>query len=245
MSAIIGFIGIGLGSPGNPHILARYMSIDDPNKLKFSAIIGTAWNVLMGVGALLIGLAGRVFFPTKSLLLNEDPENIFPLLAQEHLSPIVFGIIIASIFAAIMSTADSQLLVGASSVVRDIWQKFLNRDKDIPVKKLVLMSRLTVIILVILALILGYLATDLVFWLVLFAWGGLGAALGPTSILALFWKKTTKAGIYGGLITGTVVIIIWNQVDVLKSMIYELVPAFILSLFATWLISLLTIKKES
>lgn len=237
IGAGIGFLGIGLGSPGNPHIIARYMSINDPEQLKYSAIVGTIWNVIMAAGALFIGLAGRVYFPEVEMLPGADTENLYPVLAQQHLHPILFGIVVASIFAAIMSTADSQLLVAASGVVRDIYEKIVKKDQVINQKILVIYSRLVVFILVICSLILGMLAEDLVFWLVLFAWAGLGAALGPTSILALYWKRTTRAGIFSGLIVGTMTTIIWYYVPFLKSIVYELVPGFISGLLAAGLVS--------
>lgn len=238
--AAIGFLGIGLGSPGNPHILARYMSIDDSRQLRIAAIIGTVWNVLMAWGAVFIGLAGRAFFPEVDMLPASDTENLFPFLAQQHLHPILFGIVLASIFAAIMSTADSQLLVAASSVVRDVYDKIIKKNDIIPQKRLVLYSRAIVFLLVILSLLFGYLAEDLVFWLVLFAWAGLGASIGPTSILALYWKGTTRAGIFAGLITGTFVTIAWYYIPVLKDSLYELIPGFIAALLATWVVSLFT-----
>jgi sodium/proline symporter len=240
VGGIIGFLGIGLGSPGNPHILVRYMSIDDPRALRKSALIGTVWNTLMAWGAIYIGIVGRAYYPTKNLLPNSDPENLYPYLASTHLHPIFFGIIIASIFAAIMSTADSQLLVAASGVVRDIYQKIIVKGKQMSQKKLVLMSRMIIILLVIIALILGAVASQLVFWLVLFAWAGLGASFGPTIILSLFWKRTTKQGIMAGLISGTLATIIWNQIPFLKAIIYELVPAFIISALLTIIVSLFT-----
>lgn len=245
VGALAGFLGIGLGSPGNPHILTRYMSIDDVNQLRWTAVVGTTWNVIMAWGAIFIGLAGRVYFPEVDLLPASDTENLYPVLAQQHLHPVIFGVVVASIFAAIMSTADSQLLVAASAVVRDIYDRILNRGKEIPQKKLVLYSRLVVLILVIVALAFGLLAQELVFWLVLFAWAGLGAAIGPTSILALYWKGTTKAGVIAGLLTGTFVTIIWYYIPVLKNNLYELIPAFILSLLATWLVSLYTQKPDN
>jgi len=233
----IGFLGIGLGSPGNPHIIARYMSIDDPEQLKYSAVVGTIWNVIMAAGALFIGLVGRAYFPEIDMLPGSDTENLYPVLAQQHLNPVLFGIVIASIFAAIMSTADSQLLVAASGIVRDIFQKIVKKDDIIDDRLLVIYSRIAVFILVVLALILGVIASDLVFWLVLFAWAGLGAALGPTSILALYWKRTTRTGIFAGLITGTITTIIWYYVPYLKSLMYELVPAFFLGGITTILVS--------
>lgn len=240
VGAAIGFLGIGLGSPGNPHILARYMSIDDSRQLRIAAVVGTVWNVLMAWGAVFIGLAGRAYFPDVDMLPDSDTENLFPMLAQLQLHPALFGIVLASIFAAIMSTADSQLLVAASSVVRDIYEKQIKKGEEVPQKKLVFYSRLVVLALVLVALLFGFIATDLVFWLVLFAWAGLGASLGPTSILALYWKGTTRAGVISGLITGTVVTILWYYIPILKNSLYELIPGFAAALLATWLVSLFT-----
>jgi sodium/proline symporter len=242
--AWLGFFGIGLGSPGNPHILVRYMSIKDPEQLKWAALVGTGWNVVMGAGAVLVGMAGRVYFPEVGQLVAGDTENLYPMLAQSHLHPILFGIVVASIFAAIMSTADSQLLVAASAVVRDVYQKVVCRNREVPQETLVLYSRIMVAILVGMALVLGWLAESLVFWLVLFAWAGLGAALGPTSILALYWKRLTRAGVFAGLITGTLVTFVWNLTPALDSLLYELIPAFFLALLATVVVSLLTKPPE-
>ncbi|MDX1640844.1 MAG: sodium/proline symporter [Balneolaceae bacterium] len=244
VGAAIGFLGIGLGSPGNPHILARYMSIDDSKQLRFAAIIGTVWNVLMAWGAVFIGLAGRAYFPEADMLPASDTENLFPFLAQQHLHPVIFGVVLASIFAAIMSTADSQLLVAASSVVRDVYDKIIKKHETVPQKLLVLYSRSIVFLLVILSLLFGYLAEELVFWLVLFAWAGLGASIGPTSILALYWKGTTRTGVFAGLITGTAITIAWYYIPYLKDSLYELIPGFLSALLATWLVSLFTTPAQ-
>ncbi len=240
IGAAIGALGIGLGSPGNPHIIVRYMSIADPDQLRYSAVVGTVWNVVMAWGALFIGLTGRVYFPDVAMLPNADTEQLYPLLASQHLHPVFFGIVVASIFAAIISTADSQLLVAASSVVRDLYEKILHRDETVPQRLLVRYSRMVVVLLVIAALGCGVLAQELVFWLVLFAWAGLGAAIGPTSILALYWRGTTREGVVAGLVTGTVVTIVWQYTPFLEPLLYELVPAFALSLVATIVASRLT-----
>jgi len=238
--AWVGFVGIGLGSPGNPHILVRYMSIRDPEQLKWAAWVGTSWNVVMGAGAVLVGMAGRIYFPDLGQLLAEDTENLYPMLAQAHLHPVLFGIVVASIFAAIMSTADSQLLVAASALVRDFYQNVVRRGVEISQERLVRYSRVMVALLVGVALVLGWLAENLVFWLVLFAWAGLGAALGPTSILALYWRGLTRPGVFAGLLTGTVVTFVWNLVPVLDAFLYELIPAFILATLATVTVSWMT-----
>jgi Na+/proline symporter len=216
------------------------MSIDDPAQLRYSAVVGTIWNVVMAWGALFIGLVGRVYFPDVTMLPGGDTESLYPLLAQQHLPPVLFGVVVASIFAAIMSTADSQLLVAASTVVRDLYERVWHRGETIPQRRLVLLSRATVVLLVGLAVGFGLAADQLVFWLVLFAWAGLGASLGPTSILALFWRRTTKAGVIAGIVTGTVTTVIWYLVPALKSRVYELVPAFLLALVAAVLVSLVT-----
>lgn len=240
LGVFLGFVGIGLGSPGNPHIIVRYMSIDDPRQLRWAAAVGTGWNVVMGAGAIAIGLVGRVWFADAAALPAGDTENLYPVLAQQHLPDFLFGVVVASIFAAIMSTADSQLLVAASAVVRDVYEKVLARGREVPQRRLVAWSRAVVVLLVGAALALGLVADELVFWLVLFAWAGLGAALGPTSILALFWRGATRAGMFAGLIVGTLTTFVWYNVPALKERLYELIPAFILGLLATWAVSRLT-----
>ncbi|MBW3554961.1 MAG: sodium/proline symporter, partial [Gemmatimonadetes bacterium] len=165
---------------------------------------------------------------------------LFPVLAQQHLPDVLFGIIVAAIFAAIMSTADSQLLVAASTVVRDVYEKVLRRGRPLTQRRLVVLSRVVVTALVAAALVLGWAADELVFWLVLFAWAGLGAALGPTSILALFWRRTTGAGIFAGLAAGTLTTVVWYFTPALKGALYELIPAFVAGLVATVAVSLMT-----
>jgi sodium/proline symporter len=240
VGAAIGFLGIGLGSPGNPHIIVRYMSIADPDQLRVSAVVGTVWNVVMAWGALFVGLVGRVYFPDAAMLPGADTEKLYPVLAAQHLHPVAFGVVVASIFAAIMSTADSQLLVAASSVVRDFYEKILHRGREIPQRRLVFLSRVVVALLVVAALAVGLLAQALVFWLVLFAWAGLGASLGPTSILALYWRGTTRAGVIAGLVSGTAITFFWELTPALNSLIYELIPAFAGGLVATVLVSRVT-----
>lgn len=242
--AIIGYLGIGLGSPGNPHILVRYMSIKDPTQFRWTAIVGTIWNIIMGIGAVLIGIVGRTYFQSVSLLPGEDAETIFISLADKLMHPVMVGLILASVFAAIMSTADSQLLVAASSIVRDLYEKIIHKNAPLTSRKLALLSRIAILILVILATLLGIYSKELIFWFVLFAWGGLGASIGPTSILALFWKKTTRAGVIAGLLTGTITVFLWKSIPFLSELIYELIPGFFLSLLATVVVSLLSEKDE-
>ncbi len=244
MGALVGFVGIGLGSPGNPHILVRYMSIRDPADLRYAAVVGTLWNVLMAGGAVFIGLAGRAFVPEVAVLPGADPENIFPVLAETLLHPVLLGVMIAAVLAAIMSTADSQLLVAASSAVRDFYETVWRRGERVSQRVLVRISRWVVLALVLVSLGLAFLAEDLVFWLVLFAWAGLGAALGPTSILALFWRRTNRAGVMAGIASGALVTVLWRLVAPFGGEVYELLPGFAAGLLATVVVSLATRAED-
>lgn len=237
---IIGFIGIGLGSPGQPHIVVRYMSIDNPANLRASTVIGTFWNVVMGWGAVFIGLLGRAIIPETSDLPNQDPEMVYLVLSSQYFDPIIYGLLIGGIFAAILSTADSQLLVVASTVVRDIYEKIIHKGSEIAESRKLWLSRIVVILTGIVAMILAFIATDLIFWLVLFAWGGLGASFGSAIIFSLYWKKTTKLSVVAGMITGTVVTILWKLYLKESTGLYELIPATVCSAVVLVLVSLLT-----
>ncbi len=236
--AIIGFVGIGLGSPGQPHIVVRYMSIADPRKLKQSAVYGTFWNVVLGFGAICIGLVGRILVPDINSMPDADPEMIYLVLSSEYFGPVLYGLLVGGVFAAILSTADSQLLVVASTFARDFYEKVLNAGRQTDEKKQLRLSRMVLVFSGVLALLLAYLAQDLVFWLVLFAWGGLGAAFGPALIMALFWKKTTKAGIFAGMVSGALVTIGWRLWLKEPTGVYELIPGFFIALLLIIIVSI-------
>jgi sodium/proline symporter len=239
VGAAIGFVGIGLGSPGQPHILVRYMSIDDPGNLRYSAIVGTMWNVVLGIGAVAIGLLGRALVPEADGLPNGDPEMIYLALSSEYFGPALYGLLVGGVFAAILSTADSQLLVVASTFSRDIYEKIIKARMEIDESRKLVFSRWVLVLSGVLAFLLAYVAKDLVFWLVLFAWGGLGASLGPAVIFSLFWKKTTRWGIFAGMLTGTVVTIIWKLWVNQYTEFYHLIPAFLGSAMTIIVVSIL------
>ncbi len=234
---IIGYVGISLGSPGQPHIVVRYMSIDDPEKLRSSTVIGTFWNVLMGWGAVFIGLIGRALINSETGLPNQDPEMVYLVLSGQFFNPVLYGVLIGGIFAAILSTADSQLLVVASTIVRDIYEKIIYKGIEVAESRKLMMSRVTVIVTGIAAMGLAYTATDLIFWLVLFAWGGLGAAFGAALIFSLYWEGTTKYGVTAGMITGALVTILWKQYLSVSTGLYELIPGFLCSAIAIVVVS--------
>jgi len=236
---IIAFVGIGLGAPGQSHILVRYMSIDDPKNLKTGAVVETIWNVLLGLGAVLIGLPGRAVVPKVENLPNQDAEVVYLVLSSQYFGPALYGLLVGGIFPAILSTADSQLLVVASTFVRDVYEKILRKHSRIDELKKLKVSRYVVLLSGLIALILAFVARDLVFWLVLFAWAGLGASIGPAIIFSLFWNRTTRHAVLAGMITGTVVTIVWKLFLREYTEVYELIPAFFCSAAAIFAASLI------
>jgi Na+/proline symporter len=235
--AVIGFLGIGLGSPGQPHVVVRYMSIKDERQLVSAALIGTFWNVALGLGAVAIGLLGRALIPDVAGLPHRDPEMVYLVLSARYFDPIWYGFLMGGIFAAILSTADSQLLVVASTVVRDIREKMLGGE-HMDERARLRLSRTAVVLSGLLAMVLALAADDLVFWLVLFAWGGLGASLGPALIASLYWRRTSRAGVLAGMIAGTSVTIAWKLLLKDATGVYELIPAFGAAVFCIVVFSL-------
>jgi sodium/proline symporter len=233
------------GYPGQPHILTRYMAIKDEKKIMNSTIIGMTWVIISLWGAVLIGIIGLAVF--KGL---PDPEKVMPLLAMHLLPEWAAGIVIAAITAAIMSTADSQLLVATSSVVEDVYHKLIN--PNVTQKKLVMYSRISVLLLSVIAFLLA-LQGGIIYFLVAFAWGGLAASFGPLIILSLWWRRTTKWGAIAGMISGAVTVFIWDKLGIAnifaKSLSSELIipgmiPAFFISLFFVIVISLFTKSSD-
>jgi SSS family solute:Na+ symporter len=246
IGATLSMGGNAFGPPGQPHILVRYMSIDDPDKLRLSTVIGTSWNVLLAWGALFIGLLGRVLIPAVSSLPGADPELIYIALASEYFGPVIYGLLIGGIFAAILSTADSQLLVVVSTFVRDIYEKIICKDAVPDEAHRIKLSRIVVGLAGVAAMALAYFMKDTIFWFVLFAWAGMGAAFGPAVILSLYWKKTTRWGIVAGMVTGTLVTIGWKILLRESTGIYEIYPALFTSTLMVVGVSLLywKIKKK-
>ncbi len=233
--SVTGLLGIGLGYPGQPHVLTRYMAASSDEKIRQTQVIAMVWGVLVFYGAGFLGLAGRVLLP--ELMTQGDPEQLFPLLARRMLHPLVAGIMLAAILSAIMSTVSSQLLVAASTVSRDVLERILGLGRGS--RALVTSGRLAVLVLGTVAILVAMRDVRLVFWFVLYAWSGLGAAFGPVLLLALTTRRVTGWGAVAGMITGFLVTVAWKQSGLSESMIYELVPAFLSAALATLAVSTL------
>ncbi len=239
IASILGGLGIGLGYMGQPHLVTRFMAIKDPRKLRQGTLIAMCWALLAFWGAVFVGIIGLGIFGE----VFADQEQIMPYMTKTLVPAWLAGILISGAIAAMMSTADSQLLVSTSAISRDIYHQMMK--KDAPDRRLVLISRVATLIIGVIAFILALGAQSLVYWLVLYAWAGLGASFGPALLTTLWWKKVTKWGVLSGMIVGTITVLIWYNVPVLKNSLYELIPSFFLSLFTIIIVSLLTQKGDS
>lgn len=238
---LVGQLAIGFGSWGQLHILTRYMSAKNIPDMKKSAFGNGLWNITCAAGACFTGLLARLVWNSPYQIPTGDPELITAAIAIELMHPIIGGIIIAGVLSSIISTVDQLLLTTASTVTKDLYHKVINKNAS--EKKIIFLSRVVLVICTILAVILGLNDSELIFWFVLFAFGGLGASFGPVFILSVYWKKMTKWGALAGMVTGLLVSVGWWSVPMLRAMIYELVPAFILAIASCIIVSLLT-KKD-
>ena len=236
----------GLGYFGMPHILLRFMAIKDEKKLKVSRRVATIWVfIAMGI-AIFIGAIGLAMTNVGTMEPLADSETIIPVLAGQIGQNGVFfallaGIILAGILAATMSTADSQMLAAASGVSQNIVVEFLGIK--LSNRKNVLIARITIVVISVIAVFLALDPESSVFKIVSFAWAGFGGAFGAVMLLALFWKRMNKWGALAGMLTGGAMVFIWKFLvrplgGVLD--IYELLPAFIISLIFCVVVSLLT-----
>jgi len=249
--SVVSTLAWGLGYFGMPHILLRFMAIEDEKKLSTSRRIASVWVVISMAIAVFIGIigysvskAGKIPFLTTSA----DSETIIIKMADLMSQHGVFlalmaGIILAGILAATMSTADSQLLAAASSVSQDLVQDFCG--VKLTAKTEMLAARLTVIGIAVVGMFLAWDPTSSVFRVVSFAWAGFGAAFGPVVLFALFWKRSNKWGALAGMVTGGVMVFVWKYLIAPRGgafAIYELLPAFIAASIAIVVVSLATAR---
>ncbi|MHC4478651.1 MAG: sodium/proline symporter PutP [Planctomycetota bacterium] len=218
---IISAMAWGLGYFGQPHILARFMSAKSARKLTESTQIAIVWVFLSLAGAVVVGL---IAIPMFDNLTDGDEEKVFIYMIAQVMHPWIAGIMLAAILSAIMSTIDSQLLVSSSALTEDFYQKAIKKDAS--EKQIMLVGRICVIIISIIALVLALNPSDTILRIVAYAWGGFGAAFGPLVLFALFSRRTTWQAALAGMLTGTVVLILWKQVGLSKH-IYEIFPGFV------------------
>jgi sodium/proline symporter len=237
--AVLSLAAWGLGYFGQPHILARFMSAASLHKLRESVVIATIWVAISLAGAVIIGIIGRTMFGD---LADGDQEKVFIYMIQKVLGPWLGGIMLAAILSAIMSTIDSQLLVSSSALTEDFYQKAIKRNAS--EKEAIFVGRICVIIISAIALVLALRPSDTILGIVAYAWGGFGAAFGPLVLFALFSRRTSWQAALAGMVTGTVVLVVWKQVG-LSDYMYEIVPGFAANCIVISAVNLLVEQRNT
>jgi len=245
---ICSMLAWGLGYFGMPHILLRFMAIEDENKLKLSRRVASTWVVISLIVAVMIGVVGLGMSKAGELAMLEGSNSetiivkIADLLSKHGVLPaILAGLILAGILASTMSTADSQLLAASSAVSSDLLGSIL-KDKETK-KESMVADKVTLLLIAIVAMFLAKNPDSSVFKIVSFAWAGFGAVFGPVVLLALFWRRSNWQGALAGMISGGAMVFIWKYgISQLGGAwaIYELLPAFLTACVINVVVSLLT-----
>lgn len=235
---IVGQLGIGLGYQGMPHVVIRYITVKNEQEGLRSGMIATWWGVFVLFGSVTLGIAGRVLFPGLA-----DVEHVLPRFAADYLHPVIGGVVLAAITAAIMSTADSQLMYAATSLVNDLWLKVSGKKVD--GRKLVIVTRIVIVVMTGIAILVALTDVKVIYSFVLYAWGAMGAAFSPMILCLIYVKWFNRWGALTNLLVGPAVVVIWSEIPDLKGAVYELVPAFVLSLVLGLLVSRMTQEKET
>lgn len=235
---IISGLSWALGYMGQPHLLTRFMAIKSPGHIKISRRIAIAWVIPAFTGALVIGLIGAGLYEQG---MFDDIEKVMPHLANELLPAWLAGIFVSGAIAAMMSTADSQLLVISSSIIEDFFHQTLG--KDVGDAALLKGSRLITIVVGLIGFLIALTSDKLIFSMVSYAWAGLGSSFGPLILLKLTWKKVSWQGTIAGLVTGFVSTVVWSELSALDTVISVRFTSWILAFLAVWLVSLFTRNK--
>ncbi len=240
--SVVSMLAWGLGYFGMPQVLLRFMAIRKTSELKKSRRIATVWVLISLTAAVLIGIIGRAVMPADATLLSKSgAENVFIRLSEDLLPALVAGVVMAGILAATISSSDSYLLIAASAFSKNIYEGILN--KKATDKQVMFVSRVILLVISLIGIILAWNENSVIFGLVSFAWAGFGATFGPLMIMSLFWKRINRAGAIAGMISGGAMVFVWKLVlNPLGGVfgIYELLPAFLISLLFIVVVSLLT-----
>ncbi|RIX27363.1 sodium/proline symporter PutP [Sphingomonas edaphi] len=237
---VISSLAWGLGYFGQPHIIVRFMAVRSVRDIPAMRNIGMSWMIVALIGAVATGVVGAAYVIRTGTPL-EDPETIFILLAEALFDPLITGFLLAALLAAIMSTISSQLLVSSSSLTEDFYRIYLNRTAS--QKQLVMVGRVCVLAVALVAILLAYNPENTILGLVANAWAGFGAAFGPVVILSLTWKRLTRNGALAGILVGAATVLFWIYAPVLadgavlSTVVYEIVPGFLLGGLAAILVS--------
>jgi sodium/proline symporter len=241
----LGFIGIaslvgwGLGYPGQPHVLARFMAIKSADHMKTARRIAMTWVIIVLLAAIVVGLTGVLALPE---LGRADSETVFILMSTTFLHPVLAGICLSGILAAIMSTAAAQILVSSSAFAQDIYRGLLWPSSE--GKELLWVGRGAVLSIAILAFVLAINPENTVLGLVAWAWAGFGSAFGPAIVISLYWPRMTRNAALAGMIVGGLTVILWKQGSGEIFQLYEMIPGVLFSSLTIWLVSVFDHRRK-
>ncbi|AQQ14989.1 Sodium/proline symporter [Corynebacterium glaucum] len=240
VATIIGNLAWGLGYFGQPHIVTRFMALRSPAEAKAGRRTGMIWVAICYLGGIFTALVSTVYFGTTQASVTDQTgfETIFLDLSRLLFHPLIAGIILTAVLAAIMSTMSSQLLITSTALIEDLYRIF---NKTPSQTTLLVLSRTMVVVVAVVAMLMAFNPSDTILGLVGFAWAGFGAAFGPVVLAALYWRRLTAPGAITGMIVGAVTVFIWGTFY--GDIIYELVPGFILATIAMVAVSLMTKPK--
>lgn len=232
---IISLLAWGLGYYGQPHILARFMAIKHSSQISQARKIAMTWVIISLISAVVLGMVGFAYLHPE--LKGSASETVFMVMVHKLVHPLFAGVLLSAILAAVMSTADSQLLVASSAFTEDLYRAFIKKNAS--QKELVFVGRLAVLIIAVLAFLIGINPDSSVLDLVAYAWAGFGSAFGPVILFSLYWKRMTEKGAIWGIIIGGIVVLVWKQLTGGIFDLYEMVPGFLLASIAIVVFSLL------
>lgn len=235
---LISSLGWGLGYFGQPHILVRFMAIQNADELHKATRIAMTWVIISLAAAVSVGFVGRVYWPT--LLEGADAERIFLLMSSSLFTPFVGGFILSAVLAAIMSTSSAQLLVTSATISKDLYKNFVHRGAG--ERELVYVSRVTVLLVAACAILLALNPNSYILNIVAYAWAGFGSVFGPVVVLALFWRRMTRNGALAGMLVGGITVLVWKQFEWFG--LYEIVPGFLFASLAIIVVSLLDVPPH-
>lgn len=238
--SILSLLAWGLGYYGQPHILARFMAIKSSSMINKSRKIAMTWVIVSLAASMMVGIIGLAYY--GNILEGADSEKVFILLVNDLFPSLLAGIFLSAILAAVMSTADSQLLVASSAISEDFYKVLFRKNASD--KELVLVSRIAVIVVAAIALVIAMDPESSVLELVAYAWAGFGAAFGPLVLFSIYWKGMTRNGALAGLITGGLTVIIWKNISGGIFELYELLPGFLFASIVIYIVSKLGVKPE-
>lgn len=233
---IVSLMAWGLGYVGQPHILARFMAAESLAAIRPARRIGMSWMVLCLAGAVATGFYANAWYgahPELAAAVDENPERVFILLAQQLFNPWIAGVLLSAVLAAIMSTLSCQLLVCSSALTEDFYKAFLRKQAS--QRELIWVGRTALLAIALLAIALAANPDNRVLDLVSYAWAGFGAAFGPVVVISLYWRGMTRDGALAGMLTGAATVLVWKQYGWFG--LYEMVPGVAVATLAIWLVS--------